>query len=135
MGHGGTNVKADKLSTPTTSSVSDYVKWVVDHVLTDAERSRVLGQNELRVGSVCAGMGTEEIVLTALSNAFTLHNRTLSWLSAFKAELDKRKMDFLLRHYGSSRTLCLSLTTPSSSTSTLRMPEGTKQTASHRLTF
>ena len=95
-------------SAPRSSSISDNARWVVDHVLTDTARGTVCQSGiaeELRVGSMCAGMGTEEIVLTALSHAVSLHGHTLRWQSVFKAELDKKKMEFLLRHYGSTETL------------------------------
>jgi len=69
---------------PASSSVSDYARWVVECVLTDAERVSVFQLSDaqvLRVGSMCSGMGTEEIVLQSLADAIGLHQHTLRWQS------------------------------------------------------
>jgi len=103
-----TRASAGTQGTPASSSISNYARWVMDCVLTDGERNRVFQLSDaevLRVGSMCSGMGTEEIVLQALADAFSLHHHQLRWQSVFKAEKDKKKMAFLMRHYESSDTL------------------------------
>jgi hypothetical protein len=83
-------------SVPATSGVGDYIEWAIDHVLTSEER-KALGKR-ISVGSMCAGMGMEEVALHFLRQALLKHSIHLEAEASFKAEKDKVKMEFLQRH-------------------------------------
>lgn len=89
-------------STPTSSGLFHYVRWVVADVLTQDEREALKAKASkatITVGSMCAGMGTEEIVLEGLTRALQEHGALLKHKSIFKAEKDSAKMAFLQKQY------------------------------------
>ena len=55
----------DATNLPEASGTFTYAHWLVVHKLSGTEL-QVLGQTELRVGSVCSGMSTETVALEAL---------------------------------------------------------------------
>ena len=55
----------DATNLPEASGTFTYAHWLVLHKLSGTEL-QVLGQTELRVGSVCSGMSTETVALEAL---------------------------------------------------------------------
>ncbi len=71
---------------PKTSGLFDYVSWAVNTVLTKAERDALNGVSPVRVGSMCSGMGTEDMACRAIERAM------------LKAESDALKIAFLQRH-------------------------------------
>ena len=90
---------------PKTSGVFDYLRWVLSDALTPEELDLVkakAAKQTLSVGSMCAGMGTEEIVLRGLDRALQEHHTRLRYRSAFKAEKDPENMKFLQSHYADS---------------------------------
>ena len=92
---------------PLTSGVFNYVDWAVGNVLTLSQRDAIARQGDpsrspasVSVGSMCAGMGTEEVALDAIVEALLKHGgRKLETVSHFKAEADPVKLDFLQRHF------------------------------------
>jgi len=56
------------------------------------------------VGSMCAGMGTEEIALCAIKEELLKHTCVLSFESVFRAERDLAKLAFLRRRFPSEST-------------------------------
>ena len=92
---------------PLSSGVFDYMSWAVQHVLTAAEKDslRPKAATTIAIGSMCAGMATEDIALRGIANAMLQHeNLNLHITHAFKAEADKDKMIFLRRHSRESGT-------------------------------
>ena len=92
---------------PLSSGVFDYTSWAVQHVLTAAEKDslRPKAATTLAIGSMCAGMATEDIALQGIANAMLQHeDLNLQITHAFKAEADKDKMIFLRRHSRESGT-------------------------------
>ena len=84
---------------PVSSGVFNYVSWLVHHRLSGPERERLRGKSPLTVGSMCSGMGTEDIGLRALHSAMlTCGQDGFEVVSTFKAENDPRKAEFLCRH-------------------------------------
>jgi site-specific DNA-cytosine methylase len=93
---------------PKTSGVFDFIQWMVDIRLSDSERDTLktkLANSDLKTGSMCAGMGTEEIVLKGLSLALGPYGVHLTHKSVFKAELDPAKLEFLKSTYKNEDTL------------------------------
>lgn len=93
---------------PKTSGVFDFIQWIVDKRLSDSQRETLntkLTCSELKTGSMCAGMGTEEIVLKGLSLALGPHGIHIKHKSVFKAELDPAKLQFLKSTYKNDDTL------------------------------
>jgi site-specific DNA-cytosine methylase len=93
---------------PKTSGVFDFIQWMVDTCLSDAERETLktkLTSSELKTGSMCAGMGTEEIVLKGLSLALGPYEVHFKHESVFKAEMDPAKLEFLRSTYKNEDTL------------------------------
>ena len=92
---------------PKSSGVFDYLQWVVTDVLKH-DQLEVLkakaAKATITVGSMCAGMGTEEIVFDGLRRSLQQHGISLQHHSVFKAEKDKAKMAFLQEHYGNAMT-------------------------------
>ena len=87
-------------SLPATSGVMDFVEWVVKCVLADADRKALMTKFEgpVVVGSMCSGMGTEDIAMHAISAALLCCGQSsFKFVDSFKAESDKRKADFLRR--------------------------------------
>lgn len=82
---------------PRSSGVSDYIHWAISQVLQDEQRQQL--SKRVLVGSMCAGMGMEEIVLTFLGQALLRHNVHFEAVASFKAEKDPTKLAFLKRHY------------------------------------
>lgn len=89
-------------STPRSSGVFDYLDWAVSEVLTEAERGRLHMDKPIGFGSMCAGMGTEEVVLTRLSEALLRHGVRFEAQAIFRAEKEPSKRAFLQRHYPST---------------------------------
>ena len=84
---------------PTRSGVFSYVNWIVEHRLSPLDRETLRGKSPLTVGSMCSGMGTEDIGLRALQSAMlTCGHDGFEVQSTFKAEKDPRKAQFLCRH-------------------------------------
>jgi site-specific DNA-cytosine methylase len=84
---------------PVSSGVFDYVKWLMDGRLSDMEKETLHCKFPLTVGSMCSGMGTEDIGLRALQRAMVACGHDgFEVISTFKAESDPRKADFLRRH-------------------------------------
>ena len=96
-----------RTSMPKTSGVFHYLQWVVTNVLTHDElevlKAKVTTAT-ISVGSMCAGMGTEEIVFEGLRRSLQEHSIRLRHRSVFKAERDVAKMDLLQEHYGDAST-------------------------------
>ena len=93
---------------PKTSGVFDFIQWMVDIRLSDSERDTLktkLANSDLKTGSMCAGMGTEEIVLKGLSLALGPYGVHFTHKSVFKAELDPAKLEFLKSTYKNEDTL------------------------------
>ena len=91
---------------PLSSGVFDYMSWVVQHVLTPAEKDSLQPKaaTTIAIGSMCAGMATEDIALRGIANAMLQHeNLNLHITHAFKAEADKDNI-FLRRHSRESST-------------------------------
>ena len=96
---------------PLTSGVFNYVDWAVGHVLTLSQRDAIARQGDpsrspasVSVGSMCTGMGTEEVALDAIVEALLKHGgRKLETVSHFKAEADPVKLDFLQRDFPKTR--------------------------------
>ena len=88
---------------PLSSGVFDYVDWAVVHVLADAEKQSLRRYHngsieQISIGSMCAGMATEDIALRAIANAVLQHDGlNLSITHAFKAESAAEKLAFLRR--------------------------------------
>jgi hypothetical protein len=79
---------------PVSSGVFDYVKWLMDGRLSDMEKETLQGKSPLTVGSMCSGMGTEDIGLRALQRAMVACGHDgFEVVSTFKAESDPRKAD------------------------------------------
>ena len=92
---------------PKSSGVFDYLQWVVTDVLKHDELEVLkakAAKATITVGSMCAGMGTEEIVFEGLRRSLQQHGISLQHHSVFKAEKDKAKMAFLQEHYGNAMT-------------------------------
>lgn len=87
---------------PASSGVADYVEWVVAHILSDAERKGL--SKSISVGSMCAGMGMEEVALAFLRQALLKYNIHLEAKASFKAEKDPAKMAFLQRQFSAKAT-------------------------------
>ena len=86
---------------PTTSGVFDYVEWVINNCLSLHEREALCSKCPISVGSMCSGMGTEDIALRAIERAMmTCGQDGFQTVSTFKAESDPRKAEFLCRHCG-----------------------------------
>ena len=84
---------------PVSSGVFDYISWVVSDRLSLVDRETLHGKCPIRVGSMCSGMGTEDIGLRAIERAMlTCGHVGFQMVSSFKAESDPRKVDFLYRH-------------------------------------
>ena len=82
--------------------------WMLEHVLTLEERNALklkVATWKIRTGSMCAGMGTEEIVMEGLRRALQLHGTPLQHQSVFKAEKDPAKMNFLKAHFSNTGTM------------------------------
>lgn len=85
---------------PLSSGVFDYVRWAVEHVLTSEEQIRMAAPGSpgpLTFGSMCAGMGTEEIALHAIKQELLRHGHVLRTTCLFRAEKDVAKVTFLKR--------------------------------------
>lgn len=89
---------------PKSSGVFDYVAWAVEHVLSQQERLAIAGASPITVGSMCAGMGTEEIALFAIEQELLKHTCILSSETVFRAERDLAKLAFLRRRFPSQST-------------------------------
>jgi hypothetical protein len=89
---------------PHSSGVFSYSQWVVGQVLTADERNHLAKLPTITIGSMCAGMGAEEIALTGIANALLPYNVGLKHQSIFKAEKDNLKMAFLRRHFPDTST-------------------------------
>jgi site-specific DNA-cytosine methylase len=88
---------------PFSSGVFDYMEWVVNNILTDAEKDIVCAKAPLSIGSMCSGMGTEDLACRAIGNAMLRAGReSFKAHSAYKAESDVHKIEFLKRHTTSS---------------------------------
>jgi site-specific DNA-cytosine methylase len=86
-------------SVPATSGVFDYIQWVVDKILTDDERNALCKHSPISIGSMCSGMGTEDLVCRAIENAMLQAGRdSFKTQSIYKAESDDKKIAFLKRH-------------------------------------
>jgi site-specific DNA-cytosine methylase len=89
----------DHKQLPVSSGVFDYMEWAVNHVLTDAEKDSVCRKAPLSIGSMCSGMGTEDLACRAIENAMLRAGRvSFKTHSAYKAESNDDKIDFLKRH-------------------------------------
>ena len=85
---------------PATSGVFDYVEWVVRDHLSSLERQTLCSKCPITVGSMCSGMGTEDIALRAIERALLTSGQDgFQTTSTFKAESDPRKAEFLSRHF------------------------------------
>jgi site-specific DNA-cytosine methylase len=90
---------------PKSSGLLDYVSWAVNTVLTEAERDALTVLSPVPVGSMCSGMGTEDMACQAIEAAMLEAGKgKFSAHSAFKAESDPHKVAFLQRHVRSSST-------------------------------
>ena len=101
------SASAPHTSQPKSSGVFDYLQWVVTDVLKHDELEVLqakAAKATITVGSMCAGMGTEEIVFEGLRRSLQEHKVSLQHRSVFKAEKDPAKMAFLQEHYGDART-------------------------------
>jgi site-specific DNA-cytosine methylase len=84
---------------PKSSGLFDYVSWAVNTVLTEAERDALNAVSPVRVGSMCSGMGTEDMACRAIESAMLDAGKgAFRTHSAFKAESDALKIAFLQRH-------------------------------------
>ena len=89
---------------PASSGVFDYMSWAVAHILTSTEkqalgRYRTSTNEPIAIGSMCAGMATEDIALKGIANALLQHDGLNLHIShAFKAESAPEKLSFLRRH-------------------------------------
>jgi site-specific DNA-cytosine methylase len=84
---------------PKSSGLFDYVSWAVNTVLTEAERDALNTVSPVHVGSMCSGMGTEDMACRAIEQAMLeAGKKEFSTHSAFKAESDAQKIAFLQRH-------------------------------------
>jgi hypothetical protein len=54
---------------PKSSGLFDYVSWAVNTVLTEDERDELNIVSPVRVGSMCSGMGTEDMACRAIERA------------------------------------------------------------------
>lgn len=89
---------------PKSSGLFDYAAWATTHILTSEERQAMAKEKCVRVGSMCTGMATEEMVLAALHLALQEHGVPFHHESIFKAENNGRKMAFLRRHFSRGGT-------------------------------
>jgi site-specific DNA-cytosine methylase len=92
---------------PKTSGITDYMRWVVADALTEEESSTLaakLPKMNLVLGSMCAGMGTESMVLSVFHSIMCEREVPFKYRFAFKAEKDPEKMKFLMRHAVDGRT-------------------------------
>jgi site-specific DNA-cytosine methylase len=93
---------------PRTSGVFDFIDWVMTWRLPKPELGKFLQKvaaTVFRTGSMCAGMGTEEIVLHGLKLALARQGIELSHKSVFKAEMCPSKLVFLKSTYNLKETL------------------------------
>ena len=88
-----------KLGAPQSSGHFDYTHWALSCVLTDSETNRLGMLGNITIGSMCAGMGTEEMVLKGIEQGLLVQGRQLEHQSIFKAEKDPAKLAFLQRHF------------------------------------
>jgi site-specific DNA-cytosine methylase len=98
---------APRTALPKSSGVFHYLQWVVTDVLKQEELEVLKAKAAkltITVGSMCAGMGTEEIVFEGLRRSLQEHGASLRHQSVFKAEKDNVKMAFLQEHYGNKHT-------------------------------
>ena len=91
-------------TTPKSSSVFDYVAWAVQHILTPKERLAVSSASPIAVGSMCAGMGAEEIALHSIRRELLQFGSVLEVEAVFRAEKDPAKLSFLRRRFPSPST-------------------------------
>jgi site-specific DNA-cytosine methylase len=84
---------------PKSSGLFDYVSWAVNTVLTEAERDALNAVSPVHVGSMCSGMGTDDMACRAIEGAMLEAGKgAFSTHSAFKAESTPSKIAFLQRH-------------------------------------
>ncbi len=84
---------------PKSSGLFDYVSWAVNTVLTEAERDVLTVLSPVPVGSMCSGMGTEDMACQAIEAAMLEAGKgKFSAHTAFQAECDPQKIAFLQRH-------------------------------------
>ncbi len=87
-----------KATVPNTSGVFDYSRWIVDTVLEPKERLALNSHGQVEIGSMCSGMGTEDLVMAGLQRALLQHDVQLQVESTFKVEKDPHKMAWLQKH-------------------------------------
>ena len=80
----------DATSLPEASGTLTYANWLALHKLSGTEL-QVLGQKELRVGSVCSGMSTETVALEALKEVVPPFRNDVKLVS----ELEPAKLKYL----------------------------------------
>jgi site-specific DNA-cytosine methylase len=86
-------------SVPISSGVFDYVEWVINNRMRDGERNVLLRHSPVSIGSMCSGMGTEDLACHAIVNAMLRAGQYgFKTESIYKAESDVRKIAFLKRH-------------------------------------
>lgn len=88
---------------PLTSGLFHYVQWAMQHVLQPEERQALATPKPkfITIGSMCAGMGTEEMALHAISQELLRYGHSLETKSIFRAEKDPPKVAFLQRRFPS----------------------------------
>jgi site-specific DNA-cytosine methylase len=85
-------------SVPVSSGVFDYIEWAVNEVLSDDERNELGKRSPISIGSMCSGMGTEDLACRAIVNAMLRAGQeNFKTESIYKAESDVRKIEFLKR--------------------------------------
>ncbi len=85
---------------PSTSGVMDFIEWAISTVLSSDDRRALAHKfsEPVQVGSMCSGMGTEDIAMHAIKVGLALSGlQRFSYVSSFKAESDAKKAAFLRR--------------------------------------
>ena len=86
-------------SLPNSSGLLDYVSWAVNNVLSETERDALSSVSPVCVGSMCTGMGTEDMACRAIEIAMLEAGKgAFRARSAYQAESDADKLAFLQRH-------------------------------------
>ena len=86
-------------SLPNSSGLLDYVSRAVNNVLSETERDALSSVSPVRVGSMCSGMGTEDMACRAIEIAMLEAGKgAFRARSAYQAESDADKLAFLQRH-------------------------------------
>ena len=97
---GHEHVIAKQGSLPATSGVFDYVRFVVQDVLQEQERHSLLSKSPVSGGSMCTGMGTEDLAFEGIRRAL---DDQWQFARVYQCENDRKCRRFLESRAG--RTL------------------------------